>query len=346
MNKTLKNILTVAVSLLIAVGLMYLVSRKLGGDFIEKTVSVVKRANYLWIGAAAFFGIMAYWIRAVRWNLLLEPMGYKIKNSHALWSLSFGYFLNLGIPRMGEIGRATALQTVEDVPFSNSFGTVITERIIDLFFMLLFLALSMIFNYAAIFSAILSFFDLFRGGDPSKEKSYVLYYVLAGVVLLVLIVVIIFRKALIKLPLTQRILSIFRGIVRGVISVFKLRQRVKFIFLSFGIWICYYFASYLIVFALPETSFVPPQTGFYIIAIGTLGMLVPASGGIGAYHIAMMIGFSALFLSLGRSPEEGKEVGYSYALLSHTLQLVIMIVMGLISIVMLAKSKKRIAVKN
>jgi len=336
-NKTLKNILTVAVSLLIAAGLMYLVSRNLGGDFIGKTVSVVKRADYLWIGAAAFFGILAYWVRAVRWNLLLEPMGYKIKNSHALWSLSFGYFLNLGIPRMGEIGRATALQTVEDVPFSNSFGTVITERIIDLFFMLLFLALSMVFNYAAIFS----FFDLVGGGEPSEEKSYMLYYVLAGTVLLFLAVIFIFRKTLIKLPLAQRILLIFKGIVKGVISVFRLRQRVKFIFLSFGIWGCYYFASYLIVFALPETSFIPPQTGFYIIAIGTLGMLVPASGGLGAYHGAMMIGFSALFLSLGRSSEEGKEVGYSYALLSHTLQLVIMIVMGLISIVMLARSKKR-----
>jgi uncharacterized protein (TIRG00374 family) len=335
-SKTLKNTLTIVVSLLIACGLMYLVSRSLGGDFIEKTVSVVKRANYLWVGAAAFFGILAYWVRAVRWNLLLEPMGYKVKDSNALWSLSFGYFLNLGIPRMGEIGRATALQTVENVPFSNSFGTVVTERIIDLFFMLLFLALSVAFNYSAIFS----FFDLVIGGQSSEEKNYALYYAFAGTILLILILIFIFRKKMIKLPLAQRILLLLRGIIVGVISVFKLKQRVKFIFLSCGIWLCYYFASYLIVFALPETSFILPQTGFYIIAIGTLGMLVPASGGIGAYHGAMMIGFSALFLSIGHSPEEGKEVGYSYAVLSHSLQMVIMIVMGLISIVMLAKNKK------
>ncbi|MDR1876054.1 MAG: flippase-like domain-containing protein [Flavobacteriaceae bacterium] len=340
MNKRLKNILTIALSILIAGGLMYLVSRSLGGDFIEKTISVVERANYIWIGISAIFGIGAYWIRAIRWNLLLEPMGYKVSNSNALWALSFGYFLNLGIPRMGEVGRATALQTVEDVPFTNSFGTVITERIIDLFFMILFLFLSLVFNY----SSLLSFFYLLGETDqPTEEKNYILYYLIPGILILSGSMLLVFRKKILRFSITRKIIDLGKGIITGLISILKLKQRIKFILLSFGIWICYFFASYVVVFALPETSFIPIQTGFYILAIGTLGMMVPASGGIGAFHGAMMIGFSALFFSLGKSAEEGKETGYSYALLTHGLQMVIMIVMGLISIFMLAKNKKKIA---
>ncbi len=338
MNKRLKNILTVIISLFIAGGLMFLVSRSLGGDFIEKTVSVVKRANYLWIGISAIFGIGAYWIRAIRWKLLLEPMGYKISSSNSLWVLSFGYFLNLGIPRMGEIGRATALQAVEEVPFSNSFGTIVTERIIDLCFMILFLILALTFNY----SSILSFFDILgKNNQPVEEKSYTLYYIVAGTFIILGILFFIFRKKIMQLSLAKKINLIAKGILAGLISVFKLKQRSKFILLSFGIWICYFFAAYFVVFALPETSFIPIQTGFYLLAVGTLGMLVPASGGIGAYHGAMMIGFSALFLSMGKPAHEGKEVGYSYALLSHGLQMVIMVVMGLISIPILAKNKKK-----
>ncbi|MDR2122756.1 MAG: flippase-like domain-containing protein [Flavobacteriaceae bacterium] len=339
MKKKIKTFFTITLSVFIAGGLMYLVSRSLGGDFIEKTISVTQKADYTWIGISAVLGIIAYWMRAVRWILLLEPMGYKITNSNALWSLSFGYFLNLGIPRMGEIGRATALQTVEGVPFSNSFGTIVTERIIDLFFMILFLTLALTFNH----SSLLSFFDLLKENDqPAEEKSFFLYYVIVGVFAFIGIMLFAFRKKIAQLSLTKKILALMKGITAGLISVFRLKQRIRFIFLSFGIWTCYFFSSYVVLFALPETSFIPIQTGFYILAVGTLGMIVPASGGIGAFHGAMMIGFSALFLSLGKSAEEGKEIGYSYALLSHGLQMIIMIVMGILSILMLAKNKKKI----
>jgi glycosyltransferase 2 family protein len=338
MNKKFKNILTIIISILIASGLMFLVSKSLGGDFIEKTVFTAKRANYFWIIMAAFFGLGAYWFRAIRWNLLLEPMGYKIKNSNALWALSFGYFLNLGIPRMGEIGRATALQTVEKVPFSNSFGTVVTERIIDLFFMVFFILLSLIFNS----STLLSFFYLLNKDETNNiEKNYIIYYLLIGAILLCIISLYIFRKKLLKLSITKKIFLFLKGIIDGLASVFKLKQRIKFILLSFGIWICYFFASYLVVFALPETSSIPVLTGFYILSVGSLGMLVPASGGIGAYHLAMMIGFAALYLQSGKSIDEGKEIGYSYAILAHTLQMVLMILMGIISIIMLTKNKEK-----
>lgn len=339
MNKKLKNILTVCISVIIAGGLMFLVSKSLGGDFIEKTISTAKKANYFWISMAAIFGLGAYWIRAVRWNLLLEPMGYKIKNSNALWALSFGYFLNLGIPRMGEIGRATALQTVEKVPFTNSFGTIVTERIIDLFFMLFFILLALIFNY----STLLSFFELLSKNKTNNpdEKNYTLYISILVVILLCCILMYVFRKKLLQLSIIKKIVFFIKEIIDGLVSVFKLKQRVKFILLSFGIWICYFFASYLVVFALPETSSLPVQTGFYILAVGTLGMLVPASGGIGAFHLAMMIGFSALYLQSGKSLDEGKDIGYSYAILAHSLQMVLMIIMGIISIIMLTRNKEK-----
>ena len=49
------------------------------------------------------------------------------------------YFANLGIPRSGEILRATTLSTYEKIPFEKSFGTIITERILDLIILFCFL---------------------------------------------------------------------------------------------------------------------------------------------------------------------------------------------------------------
>ena len=100
-------------------------------------------------------------------------------------------------------------------------------------------------------------------------------------------------------------------------------------------------ATYMACFALPETADFSITDGFFIVVVGTLGMMIPASGGIGAYHFALKLGISALFLSMGRDADEGARIGLSYAFLSHSVQLVIMLVMGIISIPMLAKARKR-----
>ena len=42
------------------------------------------------------------------------------------------YFMNLTIPRSGEVTRAALLKKYENVPFDKGFGTIVAERIVDL----------------------------------------------------------------------------------------------------------------------------------------------------------------------------------------------------------------------
>ncbi len=129
-----KTLLTIVVSIGFAGLFMWLAVKGLDLESIKQSLA---KANYFWVAVAAF-GVLAYWVRAIRWNLLLEPMGYTISNANALWTLSFGYLMNLTIPRSGEVARATALYGVEKVPVDKSFGTIILERVVDLVCMGLF----------------------------------------------------------------------------------------------------------------------------------------------------------------------------------------------------------------
>jgi uncharacterized protein (TIRG00374 family) len=54
------------------------------------------------------------------------------------------YFANLGIPRSGEVLRASSLRTYEKVPFEKAFGTIVTERVIDLIMLFLIIGLSLL----------------------------------------------------------------------------------------------------------------------------------------------------------------------------------------------------------
>ncbi|QIY92532.1 lysylphosphatidylglycerol synthase transmembrane domain-containing protein [Chryseobacterium gallinarum] len=323
----LKSILTIVISLAFAGFFLWLALK--GLDFKVIRASLAK-ANYLWVLFAAVFGLLAYWFRAIRWNLMLEPMGHKISDSNALWSISFGYLMNLTIPRSGEVARATALYGVEKVPVDKSFGTIILERVVDLVCMLGFLGLTLLFKY----DAILSFYK--NSGiqiNPNKILLVLLTLAVGSVLFFV------YKKKLAGVPFLGKIVGFIDGIFQGLATIFKLKEKGKFILYTLAIWISYYFAAYLVCFALPETSQFTLADGFFIIVVGTLGMIIPASGGIGAYNLAMKYGFMALFLSVGKSADLGGEMGLTYSFISLPLQIVIMLVMGLISIPMLAKAR-------
>lgn len=309
----------------------------LKGMEFKKIAGYFSKANYLWVFAASIFGILAYWFRAVRWNLLLEPMGYEISTSNSFWTISFGYLMNLTIPRSGELARSTALFGVENVPVEKSFGTIILERVVDLICMMGFLGLTLIFKY----KAFVAFYDYVtkQKEQSGVESSNSKLYIVAGIFAVFAILFFLFRKKLSQFSIYQKVIDFGKGIIHGLTSIFKMKQKGKFIAYTLGIWVSYYLAAYLVCFALPETSQFTFADGFFIIVVGTLGMMVPASGGIGAFHFALKIGIMALFLSMGKNPEEGGEVGLSYAFISHTMQLVIMLVMGVISIPVLAKAR-------
>lgn len=126
---SLKRILSFLLPLVVASFFLYWALRDISWG---QVLSSFSDADYIWVLASAFFGLMAYVFRALRWNLLFVPMGHRISSSTALWSLSFGYLMNLTIPRSGELARATALYRSEGVPIDTSFGTIILERVIDL----------------------------------------------------------------------------------------------------------------------------------------------------------------------------------------------------------------------
>ena len=340
-----KTTIIILVSLVIAVFFMWIALR--GIDFNRVKYSL-ERVNYFWILISVFLGILAYIFRAVRWNLLLEPMGYCISNNNAFWTIAFGYMMNLTIPRSGEIARATVLYRVEKITVEKSFATIVIERVIDLCFMLFFLFLAFIFN-----GEILKlFFDRLTNYQSDEQKSYSMvdeFFLSLGIenldsaysglkIGVLLIGILVFFASVIKFK--AKIISVIKGIIEGLLSVFKIKSRLQFLGYSVGIWLCYFFSAYVLCFSLEGTESFGVRDVFLIITAGTLGMMVPTSGGAGSFHIAVKLAIAGIYMSFGKEQELGNEVGFIYALISHTSQMCSMVLLGLVSIPFLVKNKK------
>ena len=212
-SSSFKTTATIFISIAIAIFFMWFAFRGIKPQEIKESL---KQANYFWVLEAMVFGLLAYWFRAIRWNLLLEPMGYQISNSNSLWTISFGYLMNLTIPRSGELARSTALYGVEKVPVDKSFGTIILERVVDLVCMLGFLVLTIVFKEKAIFT----FYQ--KSGIHINPT-----YIIGGIALLVIGIFIFFKfkDKFIHLPFIGKVIELVEGIFHGLTTIFKLKQK-------------------------------------------------------------------------------------------------------------------------
>jgi len=240
----------------------------------ELIYNYVVEIDPLWIILSIVLGILSHVSRAIRWNHLLEPMGYQPPVKSNILIILMSYLTNLGIPRSGEFLRATALSTYEEVPFQKGFGTIVTERIVDLIMLLLVIGLSIILQT----DVILDYF---------KSQGISISTILIGLAVLLIVgfVVLKFLKDS-KSGFAKKFRDFFGGLIEGALSILKLRKKWAFIGHSLFIWAAYVGMFWVLKFAVPEVddlSFSEVLVGFIAGAFA----MTATNGGIGLYPIAV-----------------------------------------------------------
>jgi uncharacterized protein (TIRG00374 family) len=115
-------------SLIGALGI-YLVARNLD---LADLQAAFTRANLglVLLGAATIF--MTMLVKTWRWRLIFYPPESRPPFIPLFWALIFGQFLNVLLPiRLGEVGRAYALERQTKTSIPKTFGTVVVEKTLD-----------------------------------------------------------------------------------------------------------------------------------------------------------------------------------------------------------------------
>ncbi len=319
-SKFLKPFLQYTLSLAIAVGVLWFVLKDVA---IEEMLGKVSELNYFWIGVSLFCALLGYGFRVYRWNLLLAPLGYRPGFLHTFLATMIGYLANLVLPRFGEVVRCGVLKRSDNVPVSTSLGTVVAERVFDLFFLVLIVVATLFLEFDKL-SAFLG--EVFSGGSRMPAVSAFIY-IGAGLLIAVFLGVWYYQrnKAFIREHAFYKKLSSFlKELLSGVLSVRELESRRGFWLSSSLIWVMYYLMSYVIVFSLPQTSGIDVLAGLAILAMGGIGMAAPVQGGLGTYHLLV----SGVLMVYGAS----KNDAVLLAFVLHTSQTIFVIVTGVISL--------------
>lgn len=313
MNKNIKTGIQTIVFLTIGIVLFYYA---IGDASIGEEI---QKANWFWIGVSLVCGVLSHLARALRWNLLLEPMGYKVSSWASFHAVILGYLVNLVLPRVGEITRPAVLSKIEGIPFNKLVGTVVVERVVDLLITLL-IAISIFFIQFSIIQEFVT--DLFA----NSGQNQFIWYVIAGILLL-LSTYLVYRnrKWFYQLPIINKFQSFIEGLLDGMKTVFSLNRKGLFIFYSLFIWLMYFFMPFFIFYALEGTSHLGVSAGLTVLLFGTAAMIIPIPGGVGTFEYLVPAALALYGIT--------NNIATSYAIITHAIQFLVIIGVGAFSII-------------
>jgi uncharacterized protein (TIRG00374 family) len=313
--------------LVVGILLLWLAFRKT--DF-ARLAADLKEAHYSWLLLSILFSLFAFVSRARRWILLVNPLGYRPSLINAFYALMTGYLANVALPRIGEITRCVALGKKEKIPVDQLIGTVVVERTID-FFSLMIIMLAVMFTSGDQLGLFLKEFILVPVQNKMQEMfgvTWILWAILFFIVILSLFLAFRYRHKLRKIRFFSKMIDVLKGVFNGLKTITTLERKWEFIFHTVFIWVNYALMTWVVVFALDSTSQLTFVDSLFLLVIGGLAMSAPVQSGLGVFHYTISQG---LLIVKGIPIEDG----LVYALLAHESQLVFVAIIGTISFFMI-----------
>jgi len=330
-----KRILTVIqylFFLLIGLVLLWLVFRKID---VKEVAAEIRAARYEWLLLSIILGVFSHIARAMRWNILIRSMGYKTDTQTTFYAVMVGYMANTAFPRLGEVTRCGVLAKKKGIPFNSLFGTVISERVFDMIILLLIIIAVILFQLSMLSAFVNKYIISYLTGMANRDNLFLAIILLVVVIVLPLILFRIFFSRIRKLHIYNKVIDFLKGLLDGAKTIMKIKHKWSFLGLTLVIWTLYTLMTYTAFFALEATSGLNFFDAITVMALGSLGMVAPVPGGIGAYQFIVKAILTEIFLIQS-------EPAVSYSVILWAAQSVMILVLGTLSyyILVFKKTKK------
>jgi len=334
LKKKIISILKFLFFLGIGILLIWLAVRNLTKEDKASIAEAFIQANYYWIAFSMLLSFLSHWIRAMRWRLLIQPLGFNPKLSNTFFALMVGYLANFALPRLGEISRCGVLTKYEKIPFTEGFGTVIAERAIDVLCLILIFIGTLFFQFDELWGLTNDkIISPLTTKFSSMMDSNIFLSIFALIMVGITISFFVFRKRN-KGMFSKKLKEMALGFWEGLKSVKNIKRPILFIFHTILIWLLYTALLYVGFFCFTETSYLSFGAALAIMLFGSLGIaFVP--GGTGAYQALVTETLTSAYKTTFT-------FAFAFSWLIWTSQFALILLLGVISLIMLPIINKEI----
>mgnify|MGYP003582745454 FL=1 len=318
-KKHIYTLLQIIIFIGLGLGLIYWRYTEMSTENKEAMLRSLNNIQW-WVLIPIFFaGFLSHYFRALRWKILLRTVDINPSTANTTFAVLIGYMANTVVPRLGEVAKCTILAKYEKTAPEKAIGTIIGERAFDLISLIIVMLLTLVMERAIAAELIDKYLGSFLYGDGTGWNRIM---IIAGL----LIGSIVLLRYLFKRIKGSKLGNLFKNLGEGVMSVWRLKERGKFLLYTVLIWLMYTLMVYIGYQALEATTGLNMTSALAIIAFGSIGMIV-TPGGIGTYPLIV----SAVLLLFGIN--EG--VGQAFGWICWSVQTVLVLVLGLLSLILL-----------
>lgn len=284
----------------------------------------LSNTNYWLLIPVVVMSLLSHLSRAMRWKIIMEPLGYKPALNNVFAVTMVGYFANSAIPRLGEVLKCSLLVKFEKLKIDKLFGTILVERTFDFVCYLLFIGITVLLQIDLIGNYVSGKLKALGSGDgmPIWLKLSIVLAIIIGVVLLL--------KWLVKKFPQNRLIAKISGFVSGIGAGFKtirtMKKRRLFLMHTLFIWSMYLLQVYIGFFAMDATHGLSIYAAFSVLALSTLAMIA-TPGGMGSFPVFV----AQTLLIYGVATPQGKAFGW----LLWGANTLIVVIVGLIALLLL-----------
>lgn len=295
---------------------------KIKGDDWEEIKAALRNTDYWLLIPVVVLLLISHYSRALRWKILMQPLGYNPSTLNTYFSVLIGYLANLAVPRLGEVLKCTILARYEKVPANKLVGTIVAERAFDLICLLIVFAFT-IFSQIDVIGKFAS--DLINKIISSKTGNIdgIKIAIVLGILVVGLLIVRFIMHRFAHIHVISKITEFIKGIWQGLISVRYVKNKGWFFFHSVTIWVCYLLSIQVGFYAMQATSNLGIKPSLSVLSLGSIGMIV-TQGGIGAYPLLVQ----ETMVLYGITENIGKAFGW----LLWLVQFFLVIVFGFLSL--------------
>ena len=331
MNKKILGILQYILFLALGIFLVWWSVGKISEKDWMEIKSAIQSTNYILIIPVVGILLLSHFSRAIRWMILMEPLGFRPSIINTYLCVLLGYLANLAIPRLGEVLKCTFLSRYEKVPADKLVGTIVAERAFDLICLVIVLAitvfsqLDIIGHYASATLRAIVF-------DASGRFNFTKLALAIGIPVILLLLIRFFLHRFAHVHVIQRVKLMLKGIWQGLTSVRFVQHKGLFFFHTALIWICYLLSIRIGFEAIEQTSVYGLKASFSVLTMGSVGMIA-TQGGIGAYPLLVQ----ETMMLYGLSENIAKAFGW----LLWLVQFFMVLLFGFLSLILLPVINKK-----
>lgn len=274
--------------------------------------------NYLLLVPSLILVLISMWVRAVRWRLLFSPTPH-LNLLRFFFVLNIGYLANNLLPlRAGDLARAYLISDEEGVSKARTLSTVLLEHVLDT--MIVIVCLVLVVPFLPFLPPVV------------RQSGTIMGATVLGVMIVLVILSNQKKRALSVLrrllspvirPKNEKLYRWADSLLEGLSALRSPRVALKIIGWSLLVWLCTALLAYVLFLAFD--MHLPLAASVFVVCVTSLGIAVPSSPGyIGVYHSLVVLALTVYSVE--------KSLAFSYALVLHGWQYILLVILGVFSL--------------